>query len=107
MRRYSAPSEASEVDDMQGDKQREWTGAQNRTSRVRLSCEVPAGAEIPLILDCESWSFSFTPDVLYGKEPHQAFQFQKHHLSGWKWTANQSNPLLTTQRSSYECARVM
>ncbi len=78
----------TEVADIQEDKQREWTGAQNRTSRVRLSREVPAGTGIPLILDCESWSFSFTPDVRYGKEPlYQAFQFHQHHVFGWKWKA--------------------
>lgn len=82
----------TEVADIQEEKQREWTGAQNRTSLVRLSQEVPAGAEIPVILDCESWSFTFTPDVRYGKEPlYQAFQLHKHHLFAWKWRAAQSS----------------
>lgn len=81
------------VADIQEDKQREWTGAQNRTSRIRLSQDVPAGVEIPLILDCESWSFRFTPDVRYGKEPlYQAFQVHQHHLFGWNWTANPPQP---------------
>ena len=83
----------TEAADIQEPKQREWTGAQNRTSLVRLSREVPAGTEIPLILDCESWSFTFTPDVRYGKEPlYQAFQFHKHYLFAWKWTANRPLP---------------
>ncbi len=77
----------SEIADIQEDKQREWTGAQNRTSLVRLSQQVPAGTEIPLVLDCESWSFTFTPDVRYGKESlYQAFQLHKHHYFTWKWT---------------------
>ncbi len=76
----------NEVADIQEEKQREWTGAQNRTSLMRLSQEVPAEAEIPLVLDCESWSFTFTPDVRYGKEPlYQAFQLHKHHYFAWKW----------------------
>jgi pimeloyl-ACP methyl ester carboxylesterase len=82
----------TEVADIQEEKQREWTGAQNRTSLVRLSLDVPAQAEIPLVLDCESWSFAFTPDVRYGKEPlYQAFQLHKHHLFAWKWRAARSS----------------
>jgi pimeloyl-ACP methyl ester carboxylesterase len=82
----------TEVADIQEEKQREWTGAQSRTSLIRLSREVPAQAEIPLVLDCESWSFAFTPDVRYGKEPlYQAFQLHKHHLFAWKWRAVQSS----------------
>jgi hypothetical protein len=81
----------TEVADIQEEKQREWTGAQNRTSLVRLSLDVPAQAEIPLVLDCESWSFAFTPDVRYGKEPlYQAFQLHKHHLFAWTWRAVRS-----------------
>lgn len=77
-----------EAADIQEDKQREWTSAQSRTSVVRLEKEVPGGVEIPMILDCESWSFSYTPDVRYGSEPlYQAFQFHQHHLFGWKWKA--------------------
>ena len=77
----------TEVADIQEVKGREWTSAQGRTSLVKLSSDVPPGTEIPAILDCESWSFDYTPDVRYGKEPlYQAFQFHKHHLFAWKWT---------------------
>ncbi len=83
---YSSSPWLTEEDDIQEDKQREWTGAQNRTSLVRLSRRTPVEEKIPLILDCESWSFSFTPDVRFGAEPlYQAFQFHKHHLFGWNW----------------------
>lgn len=83
---YSSSRWLTEEDDIQEDKQREWTGAQNRTSLVRLSRKTPAEEKIPLILDCESWSFSFTPDVRFGAEPlYQAFQFHKHHLFEWNW----------------------
>jgi hypothetical protein len=76
----------SEVADLQEEKQREWTGAQNRTSVIRLSPKTPAQTEIPMILDCESWSFHFTPDVRYGRELlYQAFQFHRHELFGWTW----------------------
>jgi predicted membrane metal-binding protein len=95
----------TEVADIEEEKQLEWTGAQNRTSRVRLSPDVPAGTEIPLILDSESWSFSVMPDVRYGKEPlYQAFQFHKHHLFGWKWKASQSPIGHPKERSNHRCA---
>jgi pimeloyl-ACP methyl ester carboxylesterase len=82
----------TEVSDIQEEKQREWTGAQNRTSLIRLSREIPAQAEVPLVLDCESWSFTFTPDVRYGKEPlYQAFQLHKHHLFAWTWRTTKSS----------------
>lgn len=70
-----------EIGDIQEDKQREWTGAQNRTSLVRLSA---AGA-IDTILDCESYSFQSSPGVRYGAEPlYQPFQVHKHHLFRWR-----------------------
>jgi hypothetical protein len=71
----------TEVADLQDSKQLEWTGAKERTSLVRLAHDVPAGLAIPLLLDNESWSFHFTPDVRYGREPlYQAFQLHQHHL---------------------------
>jgi hypothetical protein len=34
-----------------------------------------------LLLDNESWSFRYTPDVRYGAEPlYQAFQLHTRHL---------------------------
>ena len=76
----------TEMGDIQEEKQREWTGAQNRTSLIELSRNVPLGTEIPVVLDCESWSLYFTPDVRYGKEPlFQAYQLHKHHLFAWTW----------------------
>ena len=70
-----------EVGDIQEGKQREWTGAQERTSLVRLSPKAPSGAKISLLLDNESWSFHYTPDVRYGPEPlYQAFQLHRRHL---------------------------
>jgi hypothetical protein len=79
----------TQVADIEEEKQLECTGAQNRTSRVRLSRDVSAGTEIPLIPGCESWSVSFTLGVRCGKEPLcQASQFHKHHLFGRKWKAS-------------------
>jgi pimeloyl-ACP methyl ester carboxylesterase len=84
---YTDSSWLAEIDDIEEDKQREWTGAQSRTSLVELKTGVPDGVEIPVILDCESWTFYFTPDVRYGKEPlYQAFQFHKHNQFFWKLT---------------------
>lgn len=70
----------TEITDIQEEKQREWTGAKNRTSLIRLSPEAPGGT-IRMILDRESWSFHFTPDVRYGVELlYQAIQLHQHHL---------------------------
>ena len=83
---YSDSPLLQEVAEIQEEKQREWTQMQNRTSLVRLSPQA-AGQEITLILDRESWSFHFTPDVRYGAEPlYQAFQLHKHHLFDWRLT---------------------
>jgi hypothetical protein len=88
---YSESPWLTEIDDIQEEKQREWTGAQNRSSLVTLSSNVLPGVEIPVILDCESWSFHFTPDVRYGRDLlYQAFQLHKHHLYAWTWKAGQT-----------------
>src|SRR5205807_993446 len=43
------------------------------------------GTVIPLLLDNESWSYHYTPDVRYGKEDlYQAFQLHTHHLHRWE-----------------------
>lgn len=76
-----------EVGDIQELKQREWTGAQSRTSLIRLSPETPSGTEIGLLLDNETWSFHFTPDVRYGTERlYQAFQLHRRQLHHYTLT---------------------
>ncbi len=83
---YSGSTWISEIGDIQETKQREWTSAQSRTSLLELSRKTPSGTTIPMLLDCESFSFHFTPDVRYGKEPlYQAFQIHKHHIFAWSW----------------------
>jgi len=78
---YSDSPWLTEVGDIQEQKQLEWTSAKERTSLVRLSPDAPAGALIPILLDNESWSYHYTPDVRYGKEKvYQAFQLHTHHL---------------------------
>jgi pimeloyl-ACP methyl ester carboxylesterase len=78
---YTGSPWISEVADLEEVKQREWTGAKDRTSVIRLSADAPVGTPARLLLDNESWSFRFTPDVRYGREPlYQAFQLHKHHL---------------------------
>ncbi|UCF35589.1 MAG: hypothetical protein JSU96_12195 [Acidobacteriota bacterium] len=70
-----------EVGDIQEEKQLEWTGAKNRSSLLRLDPQTPSSKRIPLILENESWSYEFTPDVRYGDEPlYQAFQKHAFHL---------------------------
>lgn len=91
---YSDSPWLTEVADIQETKGREWTSAQNRTSLVELSRDTPRGKAVPAILDCESWSFKFTPDVRYGREPlYQAFQIHKHHLFAWTWKAQATTQL--------------
>ena len=70
-----------EIGDIQEEKQREWTGAQNRSSLVRLT----TAGDVDAILDCESYSFQSSPGVRYGTEPlYQPFQVHKHHLFRWR-----------------------
>ncbi|HEU0123336.1 MAG TPA: alpha/beta hydrolase-fold protein [Bryobacteraceae bacterium] len=83
----------AEVEDIQEQKQLEWTSAMNRTSVVALRRDTPRNTVVPLILDCESWTYYFTPDVRYGREPlYQAFQFHRHHLFRSQWSANTDIP---------------
>jgi predicted alpha/beta superfamily hydrolase len=78
---YSDSPWLVEAADLAEEKQREWTGAKERTSLVRLSGDASRGTRIPLLLSNESWSFHFTPDVRYGPEPlYQAFQLHTRHL---------------------------
>jgi pimeloyl-ACP methyl ester carboxylesterase len=75
-----------EVADLENPKQREWTGAQERTSLLRLSPDVPKSTAIPVILSNESWSFHYTPDVRYGVEKlYQAFQLHATHLHRYEF----------------------
>jgi hypothetical protein len=72
--------ELVEVADLEEAKQLEWTGAKERTSVVRLAAK-GASASGTILLDNESWSYHFTPDVRYGKERlYQAFQLHTRHL---------------------------
>ncbi len=69
------------IADLEEQKQLEWTSAKERTSVIRLSGKTPPGTAIPLLLDNESWSFTYTPDVRYGREKlYQAFQLHSRHL---------------------------
>jgi cephalosporin-C deacetylase-like acetyl esterase/enterochelin esterase-like enzyme len=88
---YARSPWISEVADIEEQKQREWTSAKERTSVLRLAATAPAGTRIPLLLDNESWSFRFTPDVRYGREPlYQAFQLHRHHLHRFELMVQQA-----------------
>ncbi|HYO80343.1 MAG TPA: alpha/beta hydrolase-fold protein [Bryobacteraceae bacterium] len=68
-----------EVADLEEQKQREWTGAKERTSVVRL--RDGAASDASVLLENESWSYHYTPDVRYGTERlYQAFQLHTRHL---------------------------
>ena len=70
-----------EVGDIAEQKQLEWTGAKERTSLIELSPDAPSGVRIPVLLENESWSYHFTPDVRYGQELlYQAFQRHRRHV---------------------------
>ena len=78
---YSRSPWVEEIEDIRELKQREWTGAQHRSSLIRLARDTPDGATISLLLECESWSFVATPDVRYGPEKHyQPIQRHRRHL---------------------------
>jgi hypothetical protein len=82
---YSDSSWLEETGLMEEEKQREWTGAQERTSMVRLSKSVPPRTSLPLLLENESWSFYYTPDVRYGTELlYQPFQLHTRHLHAYE-----------------------
>jgi hypothetical protein len=69
-----------EVADIEEQKQLEWTGAKERTSVIRMAPEAKSGS-VSLLIENESWSYHFTPDVRYGKERlYQAFQRHTRHL---------------------------
>jgi hypothetical protein len=76
----------AETADLQEDKRREWTAAQDRTSVIELNPATPQGIKVNAILDCETYSFSFTPDVRYGTQPlYQPYQLHRHQLYSWNW----------------------
>lgn len=78
---YTDSPWVTEVGDLEEQKQLEWTSGMERTSVIRLSPDTPHGTHIPLLLDNESWSFWWTPDVRFGVEKlYQARQFHTHHL---------------------------
>ncbi len=71
----------TEVADIEEGKQLEWTGAKERTSLIRLTEAGARAASIPVLLENETWSYHYTPDVRYGKEKlYQAFQLHSRHL---------------------------
>lgn len=78
---YSHSGWLREVADIAEQKQLEWTGAKERTSLIELDEATPTGTPIPVLLDNESWSYQFTPDLRFGKELlYQAFQRHRHHV---------------------------
>ena len=78
---YSESPLVTETAEFQEQKQLEWTSAKERTSIIRLSPQARQGDRITLLLDNESWSYHYTPDVRYGREKlYQAFQLHTHHL---------------------------
>jgi pimeloyl-ACP methyl ester carboxylesterase len=82
---YTDSPWVTEIADLEEQKQLEWTSGKERTSVIRLSPATPHGTVIPLLLDNESWSYHYTPDVRYGKEDlYQAFQLHTHHLHRWE-----------------------
>ncbi|MFN7929425.1 MAG: hypothetical protein U0Y68_16055 [Blastocatellia bacterium] len=78
---YSDARWLTEIADLQEQKGQEWTSAKERTSVIRLAADTPAGTRIPLLLDNESWSFVWTPDVRYGTEKlYQPFHLHRRQL---------------------------
>jgi hypothetical protein len=83
---YSDSPWITETADLQESKGREWTSAENRTSVIELNPATPKGTEVSAILDCETYSYTLTPDVRYGPQPlYQPYQFHRHQLYLWTW----------------------
>jgi poly(3-hydroxybutyrate) depolymerase len=83
---YSDSPWIKETADLQESKGREWTSAENRTSVIELNPATPKGTEVQAVLDCETYSYTFTPDVRYGTQPlYQPYQFHRHQLYLWTW----------------------
>lgn len=81
VRVFSESPLIAESDRIEEEKEREFTGAKDLTSVIRLSSTATAGAGIPVMLRTETWSFDFTPDVRYGAEPlYQAIQLHQGHV---------------------------
>lgn len=82
---YTDSRWVTEIADIQEQKQLEWTSAKERTSLIRLAANAPAGKRLLLLLDNESWSYTWTPDVRYGTERlYQAFQLHRRHLHSYE-----------------------
>jgi hypothetical protein len=91
----------TEVADIQEQKQLEWTGAKERTSLIRLSAQAPPGTTIPVLLDNESWSYHYTPEVRYGREPlYQAFQLHARHLPRYELKVVSARKVLPVDESA-------
>lgn len=70
-----------EIERIEELKEREFTGAKDLTSVIRLSTDAPPAAPLPASLRTETWSFDYTPDVRFGAERlYQAFQFHQGHV---------------------------
>lgn len=83
---FTASPWVEEIGRLEEQKQREWTGAKELTSVIRLRADTPAGTALPFVLWHESWSFHFTPDVRYGVEPlYQAYQLHRGHAHQVTW----------------------
>jgi hypothetical protein len=78
----------SDIPEVRG---REWTSVRDHTSVIKISPECPVGHQLRLILKSESASFSWTPDVRYGKELlYQAIQLHRVHLYRYELTVGQA-----------------
>jgi hypothetical protein len=70
-----------EIERIEEIKEREFTGAKDLTSLIRLANGAPPAAPLPAVLRTETWSFHYTPDVRFGPERlYQAFQLHQGHV---------------------------
>lgn len=76
---FADSGSVEEVRVIEEEKQREWTGAKERTSVIRLAAKPESRV---VLLATESWAFEWTPDAKYGNELlYQAFQRHRSHLA--------------------------
>jgi hypothetical protein len=96
---YSDSPWISEIARPEEQKQLEWTSGKELTSVIHLDAATPPGTRIELLLDNESWSYTFTPDMRYGKERlYQAYQLHGRHLHLLTLTVGQGSGRKTSSK---------
>ena len=75
---YSYDPVIAVTQDIAESKELEWTSVKDHTSAVEIAGSCPAGKNIELFVESESYSYVWKPDYRYGEQLlYQAFQFHR------------------------------